>query len=86
MGSAGKNNRLNFEHIRRSPTPNGFLLANQWLTMTQEAQAILYILYNYMHILAMMFYDVKLQPVKTPVASGILSNHPCQCSLVILSY
>ena len=36
-----------------------------------------------------MFYDVKPQLVKTPVAakpSGISPNHTCQCSLVILSY
>ena len=34
-------------------------------------------------------YDAKPQYVRTPVAakpSGISPNHPCQCSLVILSY
>ena len=32
-------------------------------------------------ISTMMFYDVKLQSVKTPVAARISPNHTCQSSL-----
>ena len=55
--------------------------------MAQEAHTTPYILYKCACTIPdTMFYDAKLQSVKTPVAAkprGISPNHPCQCPLVI---
>ena len=66
--------------------PSGSFVS-QW----HKKHAQLHIFYTNTRILipVMMFYDAKLQSDKTPVTakpSGISPNHPCQCSLVILSY
>ena len=67
-------------------TPSGFFVS-QW----HKKHAQLHTFYTNTHLLipAVTFYGAKLQSVKTPVAakpSRISPNHPCQCSLVILSY
>ena len=65
--------------------PSGSFVS-QW----HKKHAQLHTFYTNARILipVMTFYDAKPQSVKTPVAakpSGISPNHPCQCSLVILS-
>ena len=65
--------------------PSGSFVS-QW----HKKHAQLHTFYTNARILIpiMTFYDAKPQSVKTPVAakpSGISPNHPCQCSLVILS-
>ena len=67
-------------------TPSGSFVS-QW----HKKHTQLHTLYTNACILipVMTFYDAKPWSVKTPVAakpSGVSPNHPCQCSLVILSY